>query len=284
MRLNQKVGVMEFLGEPDESAFRNASESAGKWFHAIDRIYTRFPDRPNGDVTEVCELLENLRREVVTHGPVIRRHKLAILDAASVKGTPAFQFGLNMGTVWTSAHFASLEETESFLRDIYYLLQPFAEDRSEVDLYRDVAPGQLKPLHHEILSTLSEWVSWHDPLSNSKLLEDWIRIETLAVLPSSERAIGSKIHVNDLMMAHINKMTATGKTNELLAMGIKEWRELLAPKRDGKPPSVSTIHDTAAWKSLKIMRGSEQAGQAQQQKFRGRTGDRPSLLSDDDED
>ncbi len=275
---------MEFLGEPDESAFRNASESAGKWFHAIDRIYTRFPDRPDGDVTQVCELLENLRREVVTHGPVIRRHKLAILDAASVKGTPAFQFGLNMGTVWTSAHFASLEETESFLRDIYYLLQPFAEDRSEVDLYRDVAPGQLKHLYHEILTTLADWVSWHNPLSNSNVLEDWIRIETLAVLPSSGRAKGPQVTVNDLMMAHINKLTASGKTLELLDMGIKDWRDFLAPKRRGKPPSVSTIHDTPAWKSLNVMRGGEQAEQTQQQKFRGQTIDRRSLHSDDDED
>lgn len=267
---------MQFQDNADESAFRSASDSAGKWFQAINRIYTRFPERPDGDVTQICELLENLRLEVITHGPVIRRHKLAILNAASVKGTPAFQFGLNMGTVWTSAHFAALEETESFLRDIYYLLQPFAEDRSEVDLYRDVVPGQLKPLYHEILNTLGNWVSWHDPLPTSELLEDWIRIEALAVLPGAGKS--KRIPVNALMLAHITALQTQGKMEKLLSMTIEDWRDFLAPKRNGDRPSVSSIHGTAAWRSLNSMRAEERKGRIQQQKFRG------SLNSDDEED
>jgi|GEM_PF-2119625 len=273
---------MEFLGEPDETAFRNASESAGKWFHAINRLYTRFPDRPDGDVTPICLLLENLRLEVVTHGPVIRRHESAILEAASNKGTPAFQFGLNIGTVWTSAHFAALEETESLLRDIYYLVQPFAEDRSEVDLYREMAPGQLKPLYQEILTTLSLWVSWHEPLPTGQQLEDWIRIEALALLPKPGKA--KQIPVNTLMLAHIAALQKQSRGEKLLSMTIEDWRDFLAPKRNGAKPSVSTVHDTTAWRSLQLLRAEAQAERGLHEESLGRTGSSHSMYSDDDDE
>jgi hypothetical protein len=268
---------MEFLNDIEKSAFRAASDSAAKWFPTIARICAQYPDAPSAGLHAASERLENLRREVVTHGPVLRMHEEAIIQAAVSSGTPHFQFGGYGSTIWTSAHFASLGVAEGLLRDICYLFQPLAEDRSEVNLFISIEPERLLPNYQCLLNTLNHWASWHEPEANSKVLEDYIRIESAAVLPKSSEKRGTT--VGDIMMAQLLKMRASGQLEDAKRKTIKDWQDFIAPLRNGRRPSPATIHATEAWETILKLKEDEKAERIEAQSFRDNRGRRRSTAA-----